>query len=1007
MSNDLDQKGLALKSSNDPLIEKDSFPEVKAPIPARSMEAAHFANSIESDPSQVVPKVPLGDIPNLDDYTPPPNFDMDTNTPPPIFVDSEDIKGEDDISSEVNSINLKKNANFHLLFRNIPINELLLEDYVCAFQKDILIQGRLYVTNNYIGFYSNIFGWVTNLCITFDEVVSIEKKNSAIIIPNAIRISTLHRSRVFTSFLYRDSAYDLLIKLWRKSKANSSLDDNPADYFPVGDPRRNSVDSMKPNFTSHVESLNDLEVDSDQEVPEIDQLKRRNSLDLSKQQYLVKLNRINQFLGEARAPISRISEDNSLNNQDPDQDAFHSDPENTSWNDRPNIKSYDHDIHLAHKTPNVLFNSPDPTSRNPNTFDNILLPNDKEKDNKRDPKLRPTSMGSLFNDMSSSFGKPSGNNLDTISVMTSNPKSISDISSTEATLSSNNLLIPKTPTECPCNEQDKNVTGHYKTQVFDGSYPIPPHLLARVLFFGLGYPNASENLKYGFDTTAVDLNEIDYWRSNYLKDMGMKDVDITYWPVGLRKLNYKAHIKYIKPLNFSIGPKKALTLESYKLVLFDLSKAIIVDIHVNTPEVPAGNCFTILIRYCITWQTSNSPTYKSSHYNYQSSGDTFIGFSRLTISFQVEWSKSSWIKGAIESGALESTKSDALYLDQKINEFIETHPQLKTNIIIPSSNPTSMGSQSIHSSEFVNHFNRSYSLKSPESIQEIEDQDPSVTLRKSKSSKVKKNVLDSLGSAMHGNHSFTSFADHKTSPSTQGDNDSNFDSESASINSRNKSRRSSTRGSNNNRGKESYISKGEVEKVDESFLGQLRQPLYKWLSDPSNQSQGSIIQNSVPASLVLVYSIFTLLVLLYSMRDFISSSIPRMGLVVPSTLSRNVPKMTSIYPLISGLTSSTMLLIRTAVFPLTYILNVLINIKTKRPSSDPSNANNYSQEGNTEIKKSNKPNKQSTDETVPNIQIDRLQDQINGLNNRLDAINDLLQRVLQARGDDQNLEQYI
>lgn len=34
-------------------------------------------------------------------------------------------------------------------------------DYSCALQRDILLQGRLYLSENWICFYSNIFRWET------------------------------------------------------------------------------------------------------------------------------------------------------------------------------------------------------------------------------------------------------------------------------------------------------------------------------------------------------------------------------------------------------------------------------------------------------------------------------------------------------------------------------------------------------------------------------------------------------------------------------------------------------------------------------------------------------------------------------------------------------------------------------------------------------------------------------------------------------------------------------
>lgn len=114
----------------------------------------------------------------------------------------------------------KRNRDFHQLFRSVPEDDYLIEDYSAALQRDILLQGRLYVSEGHVCFSSNILGWVTNLVISFDEVVSVEKKNTAVIFPNAIVIQTLHARNVFASFVTRDSTYDLLIGIWKISHPN-------------------------------------------------------------------------------------------------------------------------------------------------------------------------------------------------------------------------------------------------------------------------------------------------------------------------------------------------------------------------------------------------------------------------------------------------------------------------------------------------------------------------------------------------------------------------------------------------------------------------------------------------------------------------------------------------------------------------------------------------------------------------------------------------------------------
>ena len=114
----------------------------------------------------------------------------------------------------------RRNKDFHNLFKSVPEDDYLIEDYSAALQKEILLHGRLYVSEGHLCFSSNILGWVTNLVISFDEVVSVEKKSTAVLFPNAIVIQTLHARNIFASFLARDSTYDLIIGIWRISHPN-------------------------------------------------------------------------------------------------------------------------------------------------------------------------------------------------------------------------------------------------------------------------------------------------------------------------------------------------------------------------------------------------------------------------------------------------------------------------------------------------------------------------------------------------------------------------------------------------------------------------------------------------------------------------------------------------------------------------------------------------------------------------------------------------------------------
>lgn len=38
-------------------------------------------------------------------------------------------------------------------------------DYGCALQKDILVHGRIYVSEHHLSFHSNILGWITDVSL--------------------------------------------------------------------------------------------------------------------------------------------------------------------------------------------------------------------------------------------------------------------------------------------------------------------------------------------------------------------------------------------------------------------------------------------------------------------------------------------------------------------------------------------------------------------------------------------------------------------------------------------------------------------------------------------------------------------------------------------------------------------------------------------------------------------------------------------------------------------------
>lgn len=113
---------------------------------------------------------------------------------------------------------------------------LILPDFSCALVADILLQGHLYITENYFAFYSNVFGYVTKVYVKFVlelksfingffsfslkllipiiTVVKISREKTAKIFPNAVCVCTAEERHVFGSFISREAAFRLMISMW-------------------------------------------------------------------------------------------------------------------------------------------------------------------------------------------------------------------------------------------------------------------------------------------------------------------------------------------------------------------------------------------------------------------------------------------------------------------------------------------------------------------------------------------------------------------------------------------------------------------------------------------------------------------------------------------------------------------------------------------------------------------------------------------------------------------------
>ncbi|RVE58822.1 hypothetical protein OJAV_G00197680 [Oryzias javanicus] len=105
---------------------------------------------------------------------------------------------------------------FKKLFKELPETEILIVDYPCALQRDILLQGRLYLSENWICFYSNVFRG-TKIILTLKDIITMSREKTARLIPNAIQICTNTEKYFFTSFSAREKSYLGVFRMWQNT----------------------------------------------------------------------------------------------------------------------------------------------------------------------------------------------------------------------------------------------------------------------------------------------------------------------------------------------------------------------------------------------------------------------------------------------------------------------------------------------------------------------------------------------------------------------------------------------------------------------------------------------------------------------------------------------------------------------------------------------------------------------------------------------------------------------
>ncbi|PUZ72102.1 hypothetical protein GQ55_2G366200 [Panicum hallii var. hallii] len=148
----------------------------------------------------------------------PPAVDASGGSSPASAHSGDQLSAQDASSPMLAS----RSEEYRLLFR-LPPDEVLVQDFNCALQENILLQGHMYLFLHHICFYSNIFGYETKKTIPLQEVTDVRKAKTAAIFPNAIEIVAGSKRHFFGSFLSRDEAYRIIVDGWEQHVSDARL----------------------------------------------------------------------------------------------------------------------------------------------------------------------------------------------------------------------------------------------------------------------------------------------------------------------------------------------------------------------------------------------------------------------------------------------------------------------------------------------------------------------------------------------------------------------------------------------------------------------------------------------------------------------------------------------------------------------------------------------------------------------------------------------------------------
>ncbi|KAG4107526.1 hypothetical protein H8356DRAFT_921137 [Neocallimastix lanati (nom. inval.)] len=195
-----------------------------------------------------------------------------------VKIEDEDEDGEylsRPYKGQINSIHLTpnvilyqneqyetKNKEFHAIIEDVKEDEYLIYSFSCAMQHSVTIQGSIFLTIDYIYFYSKLFRYVTKYKIPFRDIVSIDIQTGVVYNIISIKTNENDNNEYIIKMYLKDisKVYRIINTIWENNTSKIQL--NAQEIFDKIYEVDEISDDSESIDESLIENLNETENNS-------------------------------------------------------------------------------------------------------------------------------------------------------------------------------------------------------------------------------------------------------------------------------------------------------------------------------------------------------------------------------------------------------------------------------------------------------------------------------------------------------------------------------------------------------------------------------------------------------------------------------------------------------------------------------------------------------------------------------------------------------------------------